>query len=84
VGWARNVARKYAKRPKNEFGTSLFPIAIQDVLEWFAARPEVEIIWMGPRYWPDWMRWVSDVRGVREVANWNTLVIFRRKDELTR
>jgi hypothetical protein len=25
------------------------------------------------------MRWVADIRGVREVANWNTLIMFRRK-----
>ena len=40
---------------------------------------KVAIKVLAPRYWPDWMRWVTHVRGVREVANWNTMVMFRRK-----
>ena len=75
---ADRYARRYGRRPKNEFGVSLFRLHIQEVLDWFGAREDVEIVRMAPRYWPDWMRWVAHVRGVREVGNWNTLIIFRR------
>ncbi len=76
---AARYARRYGRRPKNEFGTSLFRLHIRDVLDWFHARGDVEIVWMAPRYWPESMRWIARVRGVREVANWNTLVMFRRR-----
>ena len=71
--------RRYGRRPKNEFGVSLFRVDIREVLDWFAAHRDVEIAWLGPRYWPQWMRWLSHVKGAREVASWNTVVIFRRR-----
>lgn len=75
---ADRFARRHGRRPKNEFGVSLFRLDVQEVLDWFRSRGDVRIVWMGPRYWPRWMRWVAYVRGVREVANWNTLIMFRR------
>jgi glycosyltransferase involved in cell wall biosynthesis/SAM-dependent methyltransferase len=71
--------RRYGRRPKNEFGVSLFRVDIREVVEWFTARDDVEIAWLGPRYWPRWMSWLSRVNGVREIASWNTVVIFRRR-----
>ncbi len=76
---ADRYARRYGKRPKNDFGSSLFRLHISEVLDWFNARDDVDIIWLAPRYWPDWMRWVSKVPAVREVANWNTMLMFRRR-----
>jgi glycosyltransferase involved in cell wall biosynthesis/SAM-dependent methyltransferase len=76
---ADRYAHRYGKRPKNDFGSSLFRLDISDVLAWFRARGDVEVIWLAPRYWPDWMRWVSRVPAVREVANWNTMMMFRRR-----
>lgn len=75
---ADRYARRHGRRPKNEFGLSLFRLNVQEVLDWFGSRGDVEIVLNAPRYLPDWMRWVARIRGVREVANWNTLVIFRR------
>jgi glycosyltransferase involved in cell wall biosynthesis/SAM-dependent methyltransferase len=71
--------RRYGRRPKNEFGVSLFRVDIREVLDWFAARNDVEIVWLGPRYWPQWMSWLSRVKAVREVVSWNTVVMFRRR-----
>jgi SAM-dependent methyltransferase len=76
---AERYERRYGHPPKNEFGVSLFRLDIREVLDWFHARDDVEIVWLGPRYWPRWMRWLSRVNGVREVASWNTVVMFRRR-----
>jgi SAM-dependent methyltransferase len=76
---ANRYERRYGRRPKNEFGVSLFRLHVQQVVDWFQARADVEIVWMAPRYWPDWLRWIAHVPGVREVGNWNTLIIFRRR-----
>jgi glycosyltransferase involved in cell wall biosynthesis/SAM-dependent methyltransferase len=76
---ADRYARRYGKRPKNEYGSTLFRLDISEVLAWFHARDDVEVVWLAPRYWPDWMRWVSRIPAVREVANWNTMMMFRRR-----
>ena len=69
--------RRYGRRPKNEFGVSLYRLHIREVLEWFTRRSDVEVLWIGPRYLPDWMRWIERIPGVREIVTWNLVVIFR-------
>jgi glycosyltransferase involved in cell wall biosynthesis/SAM-dependent methyltransferase len=76
---ADRYERRYGKRPKNDFGSTLFRLDISEVLAWFRARDDVDVVWLAPRYWPDWMRWVSRIPAVREVANWNTMMMFRRR-----
>ena len=71
--------RRYGKRPKNEYGVSLYRLHIRQVLDWFNERDDLDILWVGPRYMPEWMRWIEHVPGVREVVTWNLVVIFRRK-----
>lgn len=86
LGGERAVARfvrKNGQRPKNEFGTSLYRLHITDVLRWFDARSDVELLWVGPRYLPEWARRIVKVRGVREVVTWNLVVVFRRKADAT-
>ncbi|MBI2706175.1 MAG: glycosyltransferase [Actinobacteria bacterium] len=82
LGGGRAV-RRYEKRnghaPKNEYGTSLFALSVTDVLRWFEARPDLDVLWVGPRYLPEWARVVVRVPGVREVITWNLVVVFRRK-----
>jgi glycosyltransferase involved in cell wall biosynthesis/ubiquinone/menaquinone biosynthesis C-methylase UbiE len=82
LGGRRAVARyerKYGRRPKNEFGVSLHRLHISQVLRWFAARPDVEVLWVGPRYLPEWSRWIVRVPVVREIVTWNLVVVFRRR-----
>jgi glycosyltransferase involved in cell wall biosynthesis len=75
--------RRYGRPPKNEYGVSLFRLHIRDVLAWFAARADVEVVWVAPRYLPAWMRWIVRVPGVREVVTWNLVIVFRkRRDEV--
>jgi SAM-dependent methyltransferase len=70
--------RTYGTPPKNEYGVSLFQLHITQVLDWFARRSDVEVLWVGPRYLPEWTRWIVQVPGVREVVTWNLVVVFRR------
>ena len=71
--------KRNGRRPKNEFGKSLFPLHISEVLDWFAGRDDLEVLWVGPRYLPEWMRSIVSVPGVREVVTWNLVVVFRRR-----
>ena len=71
--------RKTGADPKNEYGVSLFRLHISEVLRWFDDRPDVEVLWVGPRYLPEWMRWIVRVPAVREVVTWNLAVVFRRR-----
>jgi glycosyltransferase involved in cell wall biosynthesis/SAM-dependent methyltransferase len=78
---ADRFERKTGSRPKNEFGTSLHPLNIADVMRWFEERSDLEVLWAGPRYWPTWARTIVKVPGVREVITWNLVVIFRRHED---
>jgi glycosyltransferase involved in cell wall biosynthesis len=81
LGGERAVARytrKYGRRPKNEFGVSLFRLDIAQVLAWFAKQSDVEVVWVGPRYLPEWMRWIAHTPAVRELITWNLVIVFRR------
>jgi len=79
----QRAVRRFEKRngqaPKNEFGKSLFPLHISEVLRWFEARDDLEVLWVGPRYLPEWARPIVRVPAVREVVTWNLVVVFRRR-----
>jgi len=77
---ADRFERTTGARPKNEFGTSLHPLHIAEVMRWFEARDDIEVLWAGPRYWPAWAKTIIQVPGVREVVTWNLVVIFRRHE----
>src|SRR5262249_1814438 len=74
----RRYERRNGHAPKNEYGKSLFRLTIADVLRWFDARADLEVLWAGPRYLPEWSRGIVKVPGVREVVTWNLVVVFRR------
>ncbi len=71
-------SRKYGMVPKNQFGVSLFPLRISEVRAWFSERTDVEMLWEGSRYLPDWTRWIVRVPGAREIVTWNLALVFRR------
>jgi SAM-dependent methyltransferase len=75
----RRYERRYGHPPKNRFGTTMFAVSIGDVLRWLDGCTEVEVLWAGPRYLPEWMRWVVRVPGVRELATWNLALVLRRR-----
>jgi glycosyltransferase involved in cell wall biosynthesis/SAM-dependent methyltransferase len=74
----RRYERTHGRRPKNGYGTTLFRLDITDVLRWLRRRHDIEVLWIGPRYLPGWLRWLVSVPGLREVVTWNLAVILRR------
>ncbi|WP_370892943.1 class I SAM-dependent methyltransferase [Janibacter sp. GXQ6167] len=78
---ANRYARKEGKRPKNDYGTSLFACSVGRMMRWARAlesRGEVRIVEVLPRYHPRWARWVIRVPGLREVVAWNAVIVLER------
>jgi len=73
----RYVSRNH-KKPKNRYGSTLFPLHIGPVLRELRGRPGIEIVTARPRYYPHWCRVLLRIPVLREVATWNLLVILRR------
>jgi SAM-dependent methyltransferase len=71
--------RKHGHRPKNEIDVSLFAVHIHEIVSWFRQQPDVEVLWMGPRYYPRWVRPVVQVPVARELLTWNLCTVFRHR-----
>ncbi len=79
---ADRYARIHGRRPKNDYGVSLFPWSAGRMLRWArrrAADGTAEVVARLPRYHPRWARWVIAVPGLRELASWNVLLVLRRR-----
>jgi len=76
---ADRYARRWGKRPKNDFGHTLFAYRVSDVLRWARSCPDVEIVRSYPRYHPRWAWWITHVPGVREIATWNLALVLSRR-----
>lgn len=74
---AERYARRNGRRPKNDFGRSLFATHAGPMLAWARATPTAELVAAYPRYHPAWAHWVVRVPGVREVAVWNLALVLR-------
>ncbi|MCW2777962.1 MAG: Methyltransferase type 11 [Frankiales bacterium] len=77
---ADRYASRQGKRPKNEYGTSLFRTSVAQMLRWTRDRQRagvVQVVDVRPRYHPDWARWVVAVPGLREVVTWNLALVLR-------
>lgn len=76
---AERYARKTGKRPKNEYGESLFTTSVAQMLRWLDRQTTVEVVEVLPRYHPRWAKWVVHVPAIREVLTWNLLLVMRRR-----
>lgn len=79
---ADRYARRMGRRPKNDFGRSLFACSVGSTLRWMRAaerRGRLEVVALLPRYHPAWARWVIHVPGLREVVSWNAVLVLRRR-----
>jgi SAM-dependent methyltransferase len=79
---ADRYARHHGRRPKNDFGQSMFALSAARMLRWSdrARRDgQAEVLARVPRYHPSWARWVIEVPGLRELASWNCLLVLRRR-----
>ncbi|MCE1178617.1 MAG: class I SAM-dependent methyltransferase [Micrococcales bacterium] len=75
---ADRYARKEGKRPKNDFGRSLFATHAGDMLDWARTQTEAEVVAAYPRYHPRWAHWMARVPGAREFAVWNMVIVLRK------
>ncbi|WP_252973915.1 class I SAM-dependent methyltransferase [Janibacter melonis] len=79
---AERYARRHGRRPKNDFGRSLFACGVAPMVRWAreAERAgDVVVRAVLPRYHPWWARWVVDVPGLREVLSWNVMIVMERR-----
>jgi SAM-dependent methyltransferase len=76
---ADGFARKHGRRPKNDFGHSLYKTSVSQMLRWLDRQTDVVPVEVLPRYHPSWARWVVRVPVVREVATWNLLLVLRKR-----
>ncbi|AGB20636.1 methylase involved in ubiquinone/menaquinone biosynthesis [Mycobacterium sp. JS623] len=72
---AERYTRKHGHRPKNDYGSSLFPVSVSDGLEWAASTGALVAAF--PRYHPRWAWWLARVPGLREFAVSNLVLVLQ-------
>lgn len=72
---AQRYTRKHGRRPKNDYGSSLFAVSAADGLQW--ARSTGSLVATFPRYHPRWAWWTTAVPGLRELAVSNLVLVLR-------
>jgi SAM-dependent methyltransferase len=75
---ARRYERKRGKRPKNDFGSSLFPVTVAAGLRYAERVRAVAVIDVLPRYNPRWSYWLLRIPGLRELVTWNLVIVLER------
>lgn len=71
----RRYEKKHGHPPKNEFGTSLFPVSCAQGLSW--GRQHNALFF--PRYHPRWAWWVTAVPLLREFLTSNLVVVIVKR-----
>lgn len=80
---AQRYSRRTGRRPKNDFGRTLFAVSAARMLHWadaWQAGGEVRLLRAIPRYHPWWAQPVIRVPLARELLSWNVLLVLRRLD----
>jgi len=72
---AKRYTRKHGHRPKNDYGSSLFPVSVSDGLDWAASTGALVAAF--PRYHPRWAWWMTDVPMLREFTVSNLVLVLR-------
>ena len=79
---ADRYAAKHGRRPKNDFGRSLFAVSAGRMIRWANGQQRAgaaELLDVRPRYHPDWATWMARLPLVRETACWNVVIVLRRR-----
>lgn len=76
---AQRFARRTGRRPKNDFGVSLFPVTAARMIAWSQGRVDADVVDVLPRYHPGWARWVVQVPVLRELVVWNLVLVLRKR-----
>ena len=93
MGWSRDGAVAFpwwpvcreplcpqaGKRPKNDFGASLFPVTVAAGLQYAEQVLDADVVDVLPRYNPRWTYWLLRVPGIRELVTWNLVIVLRRR-----
>lgn len=72
---ADRYARKHGRRPKNDYGSSLFAVSVAEGLSW--AENTGAAVAAFPRYHPRWAWWLTSVPVLREFAVSNLVLVLR-------
>jgi site-specific recombinase XerD len=72
---AARYARRHGRRPKNDYGSSLFAVSAADGLRWAASTDALVAAF--PRYHPRWAWWLTSLPGVREFLVSNLVVVLQ-------
>jgi SAM-dependent methyltransferase len=76
---AERFARRNGRRPKNDFGRTMFAVSAAEMIAWARARTDVDVVDVVPRYLPAWARPVVRVPLLREIVTWNLLLVLRKR-----
>lgn len=76
---AERFARRHGRRPKNDFGRTMYAAHAGEMLRWTRGRTDVDVVDVLPRYLPGWAKPVVRVPLLREVVTWNLLLVLRRR-----
>lgn len=74
---ADRYARRNGRRPKNDFGVTMFPVTAAEGLRWASSVRGAELVAAVPRYHPRWASGLMHLPLVREVLGWNLLLVLR-------
>jgi SAM-dependent methyltransferase len=72
---AERYTRRHGRRPKNDYGSSLFAVSAADGLDW--AESTGALVAAFPRYHPRWAWWLTRVPGLREFTVSNLVLALR-------
>jgi SAM-dependent methyltransferase len=72
---AARYARKHGRRPKNDYGSSLFAVSVSEGLEWAASTGALVAAF--PRYHPRWAWWMTGVPVLRELTVSNLVLVLQ-------
>lgn len=74
---ADRYERRSGRRPKNDYGRTLFPVTAAAGLRWARRHSGADVVAAVPRYLPRWCKPVLGVPALREVLTWNLLLVLR-------
>lgn len=75
---AQRYTRKHGRRPKNDYGSSLFAVSAADGLQWAASTGALVAAF--PRYHPRWAWRLTAVPVLREFLVSNLVLVLRRRE----
>jgi SAM-dependent methyltransferase len=73
----RRYTRRHGHPPKNNYGSSLFPVSAAQGLRW--ASSSGTLVAAFPRYHPRWVWWTTSVPVLREFVVSNLVLVLRPK-----